>query len=475
MLGLPASRAPARIPSEARAAALLSIAVACLFAPIWLRGLTPFWGDMTYIHHPWQATLAQSLQSGRLPLWDPYLYFGMPGLAKMQNAVFYPGQLPCFIFGFATAAAVFQGLHFWLAGWLTFLWLRSLRLSAGPALAGGLVFGLGGAMTGHMPFLNHIAVMSLVPGLLLCFRRPVLLGLALALTFLAGYPPFLLGVVAMVWGLGLILAAPSGSWTGLAASWARVWLAAGLLAAALTACQLWPGVELMALSRRSGGMPLDETLQFGYAWRDLVQWISPWLVTGKRFDPAVEWYQCSYVGFVGALAAAWGLDRMRLRRAAGSVGLAALVLILILGATNPLSRAVWAHFPPLRFIRYPGNVAYLGWPLIALLAAAGFARLRPQLRGAAILALIAELGLYAQGNIPVMPRSVFTEAGPLVRYLQSHAVGGRYLISPLALESHSGAGVRDWKWRLYGMTNGPFRLRAAANFGEPLVPRTNYA
>ncbi|MFA6002665.1 MAG: hypothetical protein WC881_01210, partial [Elusimicrobiota bacterium] len=51
----------------------------------------------------------------------------------------------------------------------------------------------------------------------------------------------------------------------------------------------------------------------------------------------------------------------------------------------------------------------------------------------------------------------------------------RYLISPLALESHSGAGVRDWKWRLYGMTNGPFRLRAAANFGEPLVPRTNYA
>jgi len=459
---------------EALAAAVLAGLVAALFAPVWLRGLSPFWGDMTYIHHPWQTAAAQRLQAGRLPLWDPDLYFGMPMAANMQRSVFYPGVVPFHVLGFATAAAVFHGLHYWLAGWLMFLWLRSLRLKPGAALGGAVTFALGGGLLSRMPFLNHIAVLSLMPALSLFFRKPALLALALATAFLAGYPPFLVGAAALAWAVAAVLAAPSGSWSQAGGEGLKTWLGAGLLAAALAACQLLPGAELMGLSRRGGGMGLDETLRFGYTFRDLVQWISPLLVYWKRFDPAVDWYQCSYVGFGAALCAVWGLWKLDRRRAAGLAALSGLILLLVLGESTAVSRAVWSHFPPLRFVRYPGNLSYLGWPLAALLAAAGLSRLPRAWQMGAFFALAVELLIYAQGATPLAPRGIFTEAGPLVRYLQERSGGLRYLISPLALESGRGFGVRDWKWRLYGLTNDPFRLRAAANFGEPLVPKASY-
>jgi hypothetical protein len=180
------------------------------------------------------------------------------------------------------------------------------------------------------------------------------------------------------------------------------------------------------------------------------------------------------VGFIGALAALWGLWHLGRRRAAGFAAVLGSVMLLILGSSTPISRAVWAHFPPLRFVRYPGNLAYLGWPVTALLVAAGWQSLRPSWRLPLFLMLAAELLFYGVGQAPLAPRGLFTDPGPLSSWLQEHGGGQRYLLSPLALESHSGYNVKDWKWRLYGLTNDPCRLRSAGNFGEPLVPRTTY-
>lgn len=439
-------------------ALVLLAAVLALLGPAWARGLTPFWGDMTYLHHPYQAFAAQVLQAGHAPLWDPYLYFGMPLAAKMQNALFYPGQTPFFLFGFATGAALFHLVHYWLAGWLTFLWLRSLRLSKAAALTGGLLFLLAGGMVSRMPFINHLSTLSLVPAVFLFFHRPLPLALTLCCAYFAGYPPFVAGAVALSWAVMVVVVYKPAP---------KVWLAAGAAALALAAVQLLPAVELTRLSRRSAGVEAGEIFKFGYAPRDLAQWVSPVLVEG--FDPAVEWWKCSYLGFAGIGLAALGLRRLK-----RTAWLLAGIAVLILGDTNPLSRAVWEHFAPLRFVRYPGNLAYLGLPLAALLCAAGVQALKPRLRLWALAAVLVELLLSARGATPLAPRRLFTTKGDLVRELQDRLEGRRYLLSPLALETHAGRDVFDWKTRLYGMTNGPYRLRSAGNFGEPLVPRPNY-
>jgi hypothetical protein len=456
---------------EAAAAAAIAACVLAVFGPLWLQGLTPFWGDLTYLHSAWRAAPAQLIQAGRAPLWEPSLYLGMPMAGVLQGGLFYPPTIFYYLFGFADATALFHLLHYFLAGWLAALWLRTLRLSWGACAGAGISFALGGLMIGRASFLNHLAVLAWAPALPLFFRRRAPLAAALALMFLAGYPTFLPGLAAAAWALAFALRsrrAPEGP-----AAWAADWAAAGAFALALTAAQLLPALELAELSRRAGGVLPDEALKFGFILADLRQWVSPLFVPLSSFQPAVDWWKCVYVGVAASAAAGLALRRLPPRRAAAFALMLGAVAVLILGGSNPLSRALWLHFPPLRFVRYPGNLAYLAALPLALLVGAGLSRAERAPLLAVMIA--AELVFFGWRSIPTAGRGLFTDAGPLARELQGRLGGTRYLISPLALEAVHGRDVADWKTRLYGLTNAPYRLRAVANFGEPLVPAPSYA
>lgn len=453
---------------EAFVAAALAAMILALLGGAWARGLSTFWSDLTYLNHGWRAAPAMLVAAGRAPLWEPSLYLGLPMAGSMQGGLFYPGAVFYYLFGFATATALFQALQLFTAGWLCALWLRSCRAPWGASLGGALLFAFGGVMIARLPFLNHLSTLAWAPALALFFRRPAALGLTLALMVLAGYPTFIPGCAAAAWAAAYAARAKGWSWTGAAADWT----AAGLLAGALAAAQLLPGLELAANSRRASGVGLVEALTWGFTPRDLLQWIGPLAVGLDRFHPAVDWTMCVYLGLAGAAAAAWGAWALPRRRALVLLAAIVVVVLVILGASNPLSAALWRGLPPLRFVRYPGNLAYIALLPLCALAAAGFS----ERRAGPALVLLAGLELLVLGRsaTPIAPRRLFTEPGPLVRALQERQGDSRYLISPKALQSASGSSVFDWKQRLYGLTNAPYRLRSAANFGEPLVPARSY-
>jgi hypothetical protein len=459
-----------RVAPEAAVAAVLAAAVVALLGGAWARGLSVFWSDLTYLHHGWRAAPAMLVAAGRAPLWEPSLYFGMPMAASMQGGLFYPPTIVYYLFGFATATALFQAFHLFAAGWLCALWLRSCRLSWGASLGGAFLFAFGGVMIARLPFLNHLATLAWAPALALFFRRPAPLAVALALMVLAGYPTFIPGCAAAAWAAAYAARSKGWSWTG----GVRDWSAAALLSGVLSAPQLLPGLELAAHSRRSAGVGLDEALTWGFAPADLLQWIGPAAVGVRNFHPSVDWTLCVYLGLAGAAAAAYGAWTLPGRRAAVLGGTVAAVVFLTLGASTPLSAALWkGGFSPLRFVRYPGNLAYIAMPALAAFAAAGFSGRR----SGPVLVLLAGLELLVWGRsaTPLAPRGLFAQPGPLVWRLQQTLGDERYLISPKALQASKGADVFDWKQRLYGLTNAPYRLRAAANFGEPLVPAASYA
>jgi len=462
------SVAPGKIGREAFAAAALATCVAALLGGAWARGLSVFWSDLTYLHHAWRASPAALIAAGRAPLWEPSLYFGMPMAGAMQGGLFYPGTVFYYLFGFATATALFQALHLLMAGALCALWLRSCRLSWGASLGGAILFAFGGVMIARLPFLNHLSTLAWAPALALFFRRPVPLAVTLALMVLAGYPTFIPGCAAAAWVAAYATRSGSWSWRGAAADWGK----AIPLSAILAAAQLLPGLELAAYSRRSAGVALEEALTWGFSPADLLQWIGPLAVGLERFRPAIDWTLCVYVGLAGASAAAYGAWALPRRRALILAAAVLAVVVLTLGASNPFSAMLWRTLPPLRLVRYPGNLAYIAMLPLALLAAAGFSHRRagPML----VLAAALELIVVGRGATPLTARGLFVEAGPLVRSLQESQGGDRYLISPKALQASRGANVHDWKQRLYGLTNAPFRVRAAANFGEPLVPAPSY-
>lgn len=455
---------------ESAVAAILVAAIIALLGGAWVRGLSAFWSDLTYLHHGWRAAPAMLIEAGRAPLWEPSLYFGMPMAGAMQGGLFYPPTLFYYLFGFATATALFQALHLFTAGWLCVLWLRSCRLSWGASLGGALLFALGGVMIARLHFLNHLSTLAWAPALALFFRRPVPLALTLALMVLAGYPTFIPGCAAAAWVVAYAARTKRWSWAG----GARDWVVAGILAGALAAVQLLPGLELAAHSRRSSGVGLAEALTWGFTPHDLLQWIGPMVIGMRNFHPAIDWTLCVYLGLAGAAAVAFGVFSIPRRRALVLTVALVIVVVLTLGASNPLSAALWeGAASPLRFVRYPGNLAYLALLPLSALAAAGFSDRRA---GPALVLLAAlELLVLGRSATPLATRSLFVEPGPLVRALQENQGDTRYLISPKALQASKGTDIFDWKQRLYGLTNAPYHLRAAANFGEPLVPASSYA
>jgi len=463
---------------DLRLLGLLGLPCIFLLLPA-MQGRTLYWGDLTYLHHPWKALPAQLLQAGDLPLWNPFVYLGMPLAGQMQSAVWYPGSLPFFLLSFPSALLLFHLLHLWLAGTLSFLWLRSLGLDRAAAAGGGAAYMLCGLLVGHLPFLNHISTLALLPALLLLARRRVLLALALALGFLSGYPQYLAGGAAAAWGLSLLFP-PAQAASGLPgfSRLSRGCLAAGAIAAALASVLLLPGLELAAASRRGGGVDPAEALTWSFRAGDFLQFAGPALTSQGQFSPLENWWKTCYWGLSGLGLATLGTAALSAAAAAAAAAYLAATAFLLLGSTTPASSWLWTHLPGLAYIRYPGNMAFLAAPVLMLLIAAALHRRR--WAPLALLAITAELLSYGAFSQPTAPRGHFTESGPLVQVLRRELHAHRYLLSPLALNWQRGAGAdadaasQDLRQRLYGLTNIPYRLPSAGNFGEPLVPRRSY-
>ncbi len=461
-----------RVGEEGRAALFLAALAACFMGSWWVRGLCPFWGDLSYLAQPWRTFNAEMLEAGRLPLWDPYVYLGMPHAAEMQNGLFYPGSLFFYLGGWADGLRLYDLLQFWLAGFLAYLWLRSLGLRSAPSLAGAAVYGFGGWIWIRVEWPNQLGVLALLPAFLLFSRAPRWWGLAWALAFFSGYPLFAIGGAVAAAATLLILAGRRELVD--AGGWRRFCLGvcgAGLWGAGIASCLLIPAVELWRHSTRAHGLDVPSLLFYGFTPSDFWGWISPWIAPGpKRPAAHLPWWTCDYMGFLGAAAAIAGLLRLKRRAALKAViGLSAVALLL-LGRSTGLSLWVWTHAAPLRYLRYPGNLAYLAWPLLAFLCAAGAASLRGG--GALFLAALSvELVVYGRAAFPVAPARILTGSGPLASYLESRlGDGGRYLLSPNASSWMRGRGFADWKSRLYGLSNLPYKIRSANNVGEPLVP-----
>ena len=82
--------------------------------------------------------------TGSFPLWNPYIYGGLPYVAAMHGDIFYPTFLLRMIMPTDVAMTVGFMVHIFLAGLFTYFFLRAWGLSFYPALLGGLAYMMGG-------------------------------------------------------------------------------------------------------------------------------------------------------------------------------------------------------------------------------------------------------------------------------------------------------------------------------------------
>ncbi|HEX9117095.1 MAG TPA: hypothetical protein VGA61_13590, partial [Anaerolineae bacterium] len=177
---------------------------AATLATLWPLGLTNrvLSGVDAYTYFtPYWAYRMAALRTGRLPLWDPYLFLGVPFLANPQAAVLYPLHWPLSWLSPGQALIWSALLHVWLAAGFTYAFgRRSLGLSRPASILAGLLFGLSGYTLAHIENINQLNALAWLPAMLWLYdaaagagswrgrvRWGTALAVAVAMALLAGH------------------------------------------------------------------------------------------------------------------------------------------------------------------------------------------------------------------------------------------------------------------------------------------------
>ncbi len=343
--------------------------------------------DVFTYSYPYKAYAAEAIRQGALPLWNPYLFMGVPFLANIQAATLYPLNLPLYWFSAPKMVSYSIVLHAFLGGAFTYLLgRRALGLGPWGALVSAITFALGGFLGAQVEHINQLSVLIWLPLLLCLFHLsyargglllPSLTGLVVGVQFLGGHIQasyinlLAVGCYALYLSLrhrlnGTALHSPSGDTGRRLLRGMGIFLAVALLGGGLAASQLLPTYELSSLSIRSGGLSYRQAVSFslrpGMAALSLL----------PSFDDSPFSEYVAYVGIIPMLLAFLGIWRRRRKQQAPFfVALSMLGLFLAVGAYNPVYYVLYRLVPGFGLFRAPARWLCLYALGMALLAGVG--------------------------------------------------------------------------------------------------------
>jgi hypothetical protein len=360
----------------------------------------------------WRAFAAASLKAGHFPLWNPYTYSGEPFLGEYQSALLYPPNLIFLFLPLERALNLSMLLHLVILGWGMYRW--SLQRGRHPlaAVLAAAALALSGPVFPHLyaGHLSNLCAMAWAPWILAGLERAwrdrraagfFEASAALCLQIFAGHPQyvFFTGVAAGLNALAWSVSDPAVRRRAL-----PVVAAAYAAGAALAAVQLLPGFAATAESVRQGKVSFDYASQFFLPVENLLS-----LFVANFFEYPIHyywgrWYPAElslYVGAAGVLLAALGLRAGAARRAAGrDLAVAAVLLVLALGAETPVYRLLYAYAPGFGQVRGMSKFIFPVALFLLLAAGAGIDVLVRRIRaprGVALGGLAAGLVVAAAG------------------------------------------------------------------------------
>lgn len=332
--------------------------------------VTKQWPNAKYIVQNWQ-------RHGEIPLWHTAGLGGVPIVGNPSMLLAYPPYWLIFVCPISWAFTVYFALHLTWAGWGAYhLARRVLQVSPAAGLLSGLTFGLSAKMLAHIGggHLDILAAVAWLPWLWWAIdglgRRASWLaiggaGAAIAAQALTHLPTlWLSALVVGSWGL----------WTQLAnrgAGTLRRWVRLGLggvatlaLAMGLSAVHVWPMLELLPFSTRSG-MTLTEASHYALPVPLLIGLVLP---TALAFP---EWVV--YAGVVTLnLAPASALAHEQNRAWWFLLALVAVGTVLSLGRATPLYALLFRLLPGMSWFRIPTRMMFPVQLALALLAGMGW-------------------------------------------------------------------------------------------------------
>ncbi len=334
------------------------------FAPLIFGDSALFHRDLTSLAYPMKHFLAQYLNQGQLPLWNPTAFHGFPYMAAMYLGVLYPPNLFFYLQDFTTAFNLFNVFHFFLFALSIYALARFWKLSVFGALCSALTALLGGYFLALVGANAYFLAVTWAPLFFLFFQK-FLLGrqrvdlvcaaLVLACQVLAGSPEVNILTVLLVFVHSVFMLPGGGNFAEIKRR-ALALLAANLLALALAAPQLIPTYMLVQESTRTDGLSYEKHTQWSLEPDAAFN-----IVTPKDHNRYLERFEQEHFGFIqnfhlglfSPFAFFALLLCFRKKEVWFWTGIFFIGLFFSLGRNNPWYESFFVLTPLLDSFRYP--------------------------------------------------------------------------------------------------------------------------
>jgi hypothetical protein len=381
--------------------------------------------DQFFAGYPFREFAAASLRSGHgIPLWNPYLFGGMPYVAAMHGDIFYPTFLLRMILPTDVAMTWSFMIHIFLAGFFTYLLVRAWGLGFLPSVIGGIAFLMCGPIAAYVSpgHDGKLYVSALFPLVLFLLIRGIrdgrnwawgALALTIGLAVLSPHPQLLQYTLLASGAFALYLAfaeldLPDGTRLRLDRRLGvrRLLFALGavVLGIVIGAVQFLPVREYVPFSPRAGGRDYDYATSFSLPIEEMINFYLPEFsgILDRYWGRNVLHLHSEYLGAASLFLAGLGLTSDRRGFRWFWIGVFVIALLWALGGNTPFYHLIYALVPGSKFFRAPSTMLFMIAFAASVLAALGAERLLARgvsmkyaiwwLAGAGVVALLASAG-----------------------------------------------------------------------------------
>ena len=378
-------------------------------------------------------------QTGQFPLWNPMIMVGLPHIDVVTHGdVLYPTSALRLVMPVYQAMNLAFVIHYILAGFLMYLFLRRLGAAWVGGVTGALAYQLSGIMISyvHPGHDGKLFVSTMLPLALLALLAALrdkrawgypLLAIAVALCLLSPHvqTTYYLLIAAALFALYLTFGEPSSDPVGQRVGRLALTMAAVIVGFGIAMPQILPFIQYIPHSPRAGGYSVgyQGSTSYGIPWDHVPEFIIAGF-TGTSFE--TYWgsnplkLHSEYLGLPVIALAILGMGDRRRRLVWWTAGIGALFLLIALGASTPFYHLWWLVMPYVKKTRAPGMVFFIVAFCTATFAAFGVDRLerrevvatkhaRAWLIAAGVIVLLGLVGVFGQLAQSLAPVAIWPQ------------------------------------------------------------------
>ena len=336
-------------------------------------------GDLESFTWPTYQFTSESIKSGNLPLWNPYLHSGAPHAADNQSGLFYPPNILLSLLPKVSYTAMewMVAVHIFFAGLGMYYASHKYHQSKSiyPSILAAIAFQFSSLFITHIGNLNIIASASYLPWVWLsttnlfrslAYKDASITSIILTLSILSGHAQMSLIVALAILVYSIYQLTIANNKIKLL----TLLIYTTLLTAGLTAFYIAPSIEMSAYTNRIN-YTYENSTSYSIPPEGLIELITPILFGRgpKYFWPGWDRVELGYTGLITLILSCLGLFYKKKIIPLVLVGL--IGILMSLGDATPIHKLAFLYLPGFSLLRVPARFILLTNFSISMLASLG--------------------------------------------------------------------------------------------------------